>query len=139
MNPEAEFLAQIYAAANPGSRPWSAKEFTAFLGDENVVCIPTADGFLLGRAVLDEAEILTICVHPAQQRNGIGSTLLGKFLDVAKMSGARLCHLEVSADNAAAIALYHQYGFGESGRRKLYYRRKNGERRDAILLSKLLI
>ena len=94
---------------------------------------------MLGRVVLDEAELLTIAVAPAARRAGVGNRLVSKFERSASLRGAATSFLEVAADNVAAIALYTGHGYTESGRRKGYYTPRNAPATDAILLSKPLI
>ena len=80
-----------------------------------------AGGFALGRVTLDEAELLTIAVHPEWQRRGVGAALLDAFHAALSAGGATLCHLEVAETNEAARALYHAAGYTVSGRRRGYY------------------
>jgi tRNA threonylcarbamoyladenosine biosynthesis protein TsaB len=97
-------------------------------------------GFLLMRVAADEAEIVTLAVHPRQQRLGVAHTLLGRGLAAAAQKGAAACFLEVAEDNAPARALYGAQGFVEIGRRRDYYegKQKNAggqvKRRDAIVM-----
>ena len=92
------------------------------------------DGFILMRAVADEAEILTLAVRPAARRGGQGGRLVGEGVLEAAARGAVRVFLEVAADNAAARALYARAGFVEAGRRPGYYAGPGGARRDALLL-----
>ena len=78
-------------------------------------------GFLIGRAVADEFEILNMAVSRAHRRRGIAGELVREALRCPQMAGARRAHLEVRASNQAAIALYVRHGFQPSGRRGQYY------------------
>ncbi len=69
----------------------------------------------------DDAELMTIGVGSAYQRQGIASALLRRLIDEAKQQGARRMLLEVRVDNDAALALYQQFGFTRLGLRKRYY------------------
>jgi ribosomal-protein-alanine N-acetyltransferase len=80
-----------------------------------------AQGFVLARTAADEAEVLTLAVLPAARRQGIGGALLAEALAGARLRGACAMFLEVSARNAAALALYAGAGFAEVGRRRRYY------------------
>jgi ribosomal-protein-alanine N-acetyltransferase len=93
-------------------------------------------GFLLGRVVLDEAELLTIAVHPDVQGQGIGGALVAGFLAQAAARGARRAFLEVAEDNAAARALYARAGFVAVGRRRGYFRAPDGRRIDAVVMAR---
>lgn len=127
-------MAEIHAASFVTPRPWNEPEFAALLAEPSILSVELPDGFALGRVVLDEAEVLTIAVNPAARRNGIGSLLLANLLDEMALAGATTIHLEVAADNSAALALYASAGFAEAGRRKGYYLRPDGQRIDALVM-----
>ena len=133
---EAARLAAIHAEAfdRPGETSWSAAAFADLLGQPGVFAIDSADGFILMRAVADEAEILTLAVRPAARRQGEGGRLVGEGVLAAAVGGAARVFLEVAEDNAAARALYAGAGFAEAGRRPGYYAGADGGRRDALLL-----
>lgn len=117
----ADQLAALHAACFTVPRPWSAAEFASLLASPNVVLITAAQGFALGRVIADEAELLTIAVHPDARRQGVGRKLLSGLIGQVAARGASALFLEVSAKNDSAIALYHVAGFNEAGRRKAYY------------------
>lgn len=115
-------LADLHGRCFTLPRPWSATEIAALLADPTVfLCHTERRGFLLGRVVLDEAEILTLAVDPAHRRAGLGATLLRDFHDQAIRRGALQSFLEVAADNVAALALYQGAGYTAQGRRPRYY------------------
>lgn len=134
--PEAEALARLHAACFTTPRPWSADEFTALLASPMVFLCAESGGFLIGRVVADEAELLTLAVDPALRRQGIGARLVHDFVETAFRRGAARCFLEVAADNDAALSLYLRCGFAEDGRRKAYYRSPRGQTVDAMVMSK---
>lgn len=106
-----------------------------FSADPLVFVLVEGDaGFLLGRAVAGDAEVLTLAVAPEARRRGLGRKLVARFLYQARLRGAGSAFLEVSAENAAAIALYESAGFAAAGRRKGYYATPEGERIDAIVM-----
>jgi len=78
-------------------------------------------GFLIARGILDEWEIENIAISGPARRRGLGTRLLGEFLDQARARGARAVFLEVRESNRAACALYEKWSFEESGRRPRYY------------------
>jgi len=94
----------------------------------------TAVGFILGRLVADEAEILSIGVAAAAQRQGIAGQLLARWIAEIRGSGARQAFLEVAADNVPALALYRRHGFAVTGRRAGYYHRRDGTFGDALMM-----
>lgn len=92
------------------------------LGQPGMACwMSEHDGFILVRAVADEAEILTLAVLPAQRRKGIAAALLQEAQRNLRQGGSKKLYLEVAADNAAATALYQKTGFTVTGRRPRYY------------------
>jgi ribosomal-protein-alanine N-acetyltransferase len=89
-------------------------------------------GFIGYWRIIDEAHISTFAIHPRWRHRGWGRALLQTMLADASALGACLATLEVRAGNAAAQALYRDFGFVKEGLRKGYYR-DNGE--DALLMT----
>lgn len=90
-------------------------------------------GFLLARAVLEDAEILSLGVLAAHRRAGHGRRLLRAAAVGAAARGSRRLLLEVAASNATARALYLAEGFATIGRRRNYYRSADGRSADAVI------
>jgi len=86
------------------------------LEEEGKVC-----AFLVGRDLGEEWEIENVAVAGPARRRGLGTRLLGEWLDRAHAHGAHSVFLEVRESNRAARALYEKWAFLESGRRKSYY------------------
>ena len=126
-------LAEIHAAAF--ATPWDAAAFETLLDQTGVFVLGAPDGFILLRAVADEAEILTLAVRPGARRSGLGAGLVKQGAAAAAARGATRLFLEVADDNAAALAIYARAGFAEAGRRPGYYARPDGGRRDALILA----
>lgn len=126
-------LASLHAEAF--ARPWDAAAFASLLDQGGVFVLEEADGFVLLRAVAEEAEILTLAVRPAARRRGLGGRLVDAGAAAAAARGASRMFLEVADDNAGAIGLYLGAGFTEVGRRPGYYDRADGGRRDALILA----
>ena len=82
-------------------------------------------------AIVEEAHITLLAIHPDYQRQGLGLMLLCTLLQSAQYRGLERATLEVRASNQAAIALYQKFGFQEAGRRRRYYQ-DTGE--DALVL-----
>ena len=117
---------------------WSAGAFEDLLrmpGARGTIALELGEpvAFLLTRAAADEAEIITIGTRAGAQRRGVARRLLAHGL--AELAAQRLRHvfLEVAASNVAARNLYAGQGFREAGRRKGYYRRKDGAE-DAVVM-----
>lgn len=134
--PDAAELAAIHAACFITPRPWSAVEIAALLDSPHAFVATESGGFLIGRAIAGEAELLTVAVLPDRRRLGLGARLVQAFLAESKLREAETAFLEVAARNTAAIGLYHRAGFVETGRRKGYYRDPTGESDDALILSR---
>jgi|SRR5580765_7997527 ribosomal-protein-alanine N-acetyltransferase len=78
-------------------------------------------GFIVARQVEGEWEIENIAVTGPARRCGLGTRLLGEFLDLVRERGGKVVFLEVRESNLAARALYGKWAFLEAGRRKMYY------------------
>ena len=78
-------------------------------------------GFIVGRQVEDEWEIENIAVTGSARRCGLGSRLVGEFLNLVRSRGGKTVFLEVRESNGAARSLYEKWAFLEVGRRKMYY------------------
>ncbi len=123
-------MAAIHAAAFPPAEAWDARAITELLAMPGCFATTDAQGFLLARVAADEAEVLTLAVHPVARRRGIARGLLTHGIVSVIKLGARTMWLEVAASNGPALALYQGFGFAESGRRRAYY--ASGE--DALVL-----
>lgn len=82
-------------------------------------------------AIVEEAHITVLAVHPDYQRQGLGQLMLWALLQAACDRHLERATLEVRVSNQAAIALYTKFGFKIAGTRKRYYQ-DNGE--DALVL-----
>ena len=94
-----------------GTEAWTARSYRDELADKryrHYVVAEDEDGTLLGWAgvmvVADTAQIMTVGVVPAAQRQGIGQLLVDALLDEARRRGAESVILEVRVDNAAGAA-----------------------------------
>jgi ribosomal-protein-alanine N-acetyltransferase len=95
-------------------------------------------GYFLMSIAAGEAHVLNVCVAPEMQGQGHGRRLLHSLLKVARGRGVARVFLEVRPSNANAIALYHDEGFNEIGRRPRYYPAKDG-REDALVMAMELL
>lgn len=117
---------------------WSAEAFAGLMGSPGTAAMIAFDrgdpvGFLLTRSAADEAEIITIGTRPSVQRRGVARQLLERHVEELVSKGVQHLILEVAASNAPAQGLYSALGFREAGRRKNYYRRRDGTE-DAIVM-----
>lgn len=127
-------MASLHAKCFTVPRPWGAAEFALLLDDPLVIALSDPSGFLLGRIVADEAEVLTLAVDPASRRQGVARALVRRFHRDARGQGAAQVFLEVAADNQPARALYMSTGYHHAGTRRGYYRLEGAAAVDALIL-----
>jgi len=135
----AAWLATLHARASTDGRAWSEAEFAALLADPAALCVRTDHSFVLGRVVLDEAEILMLATDPDHRRQGHAARALAAFETAARDRGAARVILDVAADNDPARALYHGANYRDCGRRRGYYAREEHPAADAIVMDKPLL
>lgn len=131
-------LAHLHALSFTTPRPWSARDFAGLMSARGSFLLTEGQGFLLGRVIADEAEMLTLAVPPEQRGRGTGRRLVDTFLTEARARGAASAFLEVAEDNPVARRLYLSVGFVESGGRRGYYRSPDGRHVDAVLMTRTL-
>ncbi len=122
-------LANLHQKCFP-HKPWSADDF-ADLKKSGCEIIASQNGFIVWRAVADEAELITIGVAPDARRTGIGAAMIGIMEGELKKSGVKSVFLEVAENNAPARKLYEQNGYVKIGVRPKYY-----DGIDAIMMKK---
>lgn len=132
MNPEA--FARTHAQTFPAGKAWAPADFQTYFDRDTTIIGGTAESYVLGTAIHDEAEILTVATAPDHQRQGKARAALDEFLNHAIVRKISKIFLEVASNNAAAIALYVQAGFAQTGLRQNYYRKPDGSREDAIVM-----
>lgn len=88
-------------------------------------------GYIGMYQTLDEGDITNVAVHPAFQKQGIGTALVSALMREAAARGIREITLEVRISNAAAIHLYEKCGFSAEGCRKNFYDRP---KEDALIM-----
>ena len=131
--------AQIMARAYTHQSPWSEKAIADTLAQSGCIFLHAPHGFLIARQILDEAEILAVAVDPDAQRSGIATRLITAFHDAHEKQGIATAFLEVASQNTAARDFYKAHGYTESGLRKRYYRRPDGNFDDAVLMARATI
>jgi ribosomal-protein-alanine N-acetyltransferase len=108
---------------------WNHTEYLKLFGQETqqgrtALVVEQEDsvvGFIVARQVESEWEIENIAVTGPARRCGLGTRLLGEFLNLVRERGGKTVFLEVRESNLAARALYGKWAFLEAGRRKMYY------------------
>lgn len=89
-------------------------------------------GFLIGRRVVADMEILNFAVQADARRKGIGDQLLQSALAWAASFSAEQVILEVRSANETALRFYERHKFQIAGRRRNYYSLPDD---DALLLT----
>jgi ribosomal-protein-alanine N-acetyltransferase len=118
----AEIMGESPEAAN-----WTEDNYRETAGGKGVVALVSeaeekVTGFLVGRQVGDEAEILNFAVAPCKRGQGEGGALLRMALEEFRSRGVSCVFLEVRESNEKGIAFYEKHGFAKTGRRPGYYR-----------------
>jgi len=132
----------VHAEAFPPSQAWDASAFRDLLERETIWAeglisdTHSLQAFLIAQYVKGEAEILTLATLPEKRRQGFAAELMQALEHRLNAWGLHKWLLDVAADNPGGIAFYTDQGFQIDGRRINYYRRSNGQRVDAILMSK---
>ena len=123
-----------------GEKSWGAASFLKTVSSPGVRLLlagrsqTAPHGFALWLPAGDAADLLSLGVAPAAQRQGTGRALIRALSVAAREACAQRLLLDVAHDNHAAVALYCACGFREIARRKTYY--KSGA--DALILEKRL-
>jgi [ribosomal protein S18]-alanine N-acetyltransferase len=112
---------------SPQAGDWTEASIRESAGWRGVVALVSESegkvtGFIFGRRVEDEAEILNLAVSPASRRKGDGGALLKAALDEFQSRQVNSVFLEVRESNETGIAFYLKHGFSKRDIRRDYYR-----------------
>ncbi len=138
---DAKEAAAIHAACFP--EPWPTELLSTWLSAPQTLALgapgagPMAAFVLIQRAA-EDAEILTLATSPQNRRAGHARDLICGAAAMLAHGGEGRLLLDVAADNVAAHALYRELGFKIDGVRPNYYRRMDGNRVDAVLMSRAI-
>ena len=98
------------------------------VGHLGLHAVPRAPGVVaLGMGLLPEA-----------RGRGGGSALLEAALEHALATGVHRIELEVFPENGRAIGLYVKHGFVVEGLKREHWLRKDGSRRDSLIMARIL-
>ncbi len=116
--------------------PWSEKSVASELDNALAFWLvalenETVVGYVGSQAVLGEADMMNVAVHPDHRRKGIAEALVTALMRALKERANESLALEVRASNGPAISLYEKLGFSQVGLRKNYYR---NPKEDALIL-----
>ena len=73
----------------------------------------------------DHAGLFAVHTAPAWRGRGLGRAVVAALLTEARRLGAATAYLQVTTDNAPALALYRRFGFSAS--HEYWYRARTGE------------
>lgn len=79
----------------------------------------------LAKAEEDHVGLFAVCTATGLRGKGLGRAIVGALLEDAQRRGARTAYLQVTADNAPALALYRRFGFDTAY--DYWYRARQGE------------
>ncbi len=121
--------------------PWSRNMFIEEMENRNSrLVVFKIDGSIVGYvcfwAVLDEAHLLNIAVHPSRRHEGIGRLIMAEIERLCMKEGLKRIILEVARKNTFARDLYRKCGFDSVGFRKNYY---TATKDDALIMEKYLV
>ena len=129
-------MATLHSLSGSQTRPWSEIEYKKLLETTTSRLFYTENGFLVGRVIDRDAEILNVVIHPDYRRLGKASKLICMFEKEAKNAGSSRCFLEVAESNNSARKLYTGLGYLKVGQRDNYYNFTDGRTDNAAILSK---
>ena len=92
-------------------------------------------GYACETVMFEDAEIAIVAVAPKHRKKGLGKLLMERLENIAISRGAEQTFLEVRKSNAAALALYEEFGFEKIRTRERYY--ADGE--DAFVMRKFIL
>jgi ribosomal-protein-alanine N-acetyltransferase len=106
---------------------WSRESYEKLCMSEGFLALVSEragsmSGFVVGRQVAEEGEILNLAVRRRNRRKGEGEALVSAVLEQFHRRGVRRVYLEVRESNETAITFYQRQGFSRTGRRPGYYR-----------------
>jgi ribosomal-protein-alanine N-acetyltransferase len=129
-------MAKLHLLSGSLTRPWSESEYKILLSTDTIRFFYVENGFLVGRLIGPDAEILNVIVHPKYRRLGKARYLIDKFEKEAKEEGSSKCFLEVAESNSRANKLYQSLNYLSVGQRKNYYEFVDGRKDNASILAK---
>ena len=113
--------------------------------DDPVWVLEDDDGRIIGHLGLHvpypkAPDVLTLGMGlvPEARGRGGGSALLAAALEHARANGAHRVELEVFPENARAIGLYVKHGFVVEGLKREHWPRRDGSRKDSLLMALIL-
>ena len=128
-------------------KPWSADQWQDFCARPEVAgfAITSSDdpsssleAVLIAQVLDQEAEIITLAVHPERRRKGLARCLIKELTKTVANSLKKRILLEVAESSFSARKLYESMGFQVFHRRTDYYKGRSGNA-DALLMEKWMV
>ena len=128
-------------------KPWSADQWQDFCArPESVGFAATGsddlssslEAVLIAQVLDQEAEIITLAVHPEKRRQGLARQLIEELTKTIANNLIKRVLLEVAESSLPARNLYESMGFQVFHRRTDYYKGRSGNA-DALLMEKRMI
>ena len=128
-------------------KPWSANQWQDFcVRPESVGFAATGsddlssslEAVLIAQVLDQEAEIITLAVHPEKRRRGLARRLIEELTKTVANNPKKRILLEVAESSLPARKLYESMGFQVFHRRTGYYKGYSGSD-DALLMEKRMI
>jgi len=134
-------MSALHTMAFPEGQGWGSSEFKSLMSQDSTRAYALLRhgafaAFGVFQCVADQVEIVTLATDPDQRRQGLARQLFNALEPHFLNTGLKTWLLDVAEDNSGAIAFYQKLGFTTDGRRPRYYKRLEGKRVDAILMSK---
>lgn len=114
------------------------RDFKKYVTDENYQMIVAEEREVVGFAGFKKQnwnkslEVIDIFVHPRFRKQGVGTKLLQKLINLAKNTKARVIIAEAPSNNPV-VFLYKKCGFRKCGYNDRYYNNQGSEQ--AIFMS----
>ena len=123
--------------------PWTRGNFIDSIAAGYLTRALVADsgeivGYFVAMPGFEEMHLLNVTVAAHHQGQGHARRLLAELYALSASFAATAVWLEVRQSNARARALYLREGFTEAGNRRDYYPAPQGQREDAILMTRPL-
>lgn len=120
--------------------PWSYQMLVSSFQNESFYGVLCEDGGeIIGyggmTVAADTADIDNVAVAEPYRRNGAGTAIIARLLEIARDRGVKKVFLEVRVSNAEAMRVYLKSGFKGVYARTRYY--SDGE--DCLVMAKSLI
>ncbi len=129
-----EAIEQIERRAYP--TPWSRSMFAGEIAKPSGICLGAFQGedmlgYLIVARYVDAWHVMNVAVDEPHRRHGVARALMQRLFEETGDDPERGYTLEVRVSNLAAIRLYEQLGFVQTGIRRGYY---TDNREDALIM-----